>query len=305
MLIHPGCHLGDAWFYVEGDTVHAYYLVCPDNVPRHTAWDIAHATSTDLIEWDFHGLVLRRGDDTDWDGVCLATGSVIRHNDRYLMAYTARWNELEVATGLATSDDLHHWTKAPDNPTTRPPPYVVDRPWSDRPPTHWRDPFLIEIDGGVHQLVSAARADQPDDASGTVGHAMLDDNSRWKLCEPLQVEAVARELECPTVNQIDGRWFLTFSSFRELFSAQIQKDPSTDLGHGTYAMIGDGPLGPFRFVQRHCILPADHPDQLYAGQIVTLHETAYLIGTVWRDDAHDYLNDAIPLRRDGECLVTA
>jgi len=37
MLIYPGNHLGDTWYYVKDDLIHCFYLTCPDNVARHTA----------------------------------------------------------------------------------------------------------------------------------------------------------------------------------------------------------------------------------------------------------------------------
>lgn len=306
MLTHPNCHLGDSWYYADGDTVHAYYLVCPDMIERHTAWDIAHATTTDLINWDLHGIVVERGQDDEWDGVCLATGSVIRHDGQYLMAYTARWNQTGVATGLATSDDLHTWTKHPDNPNTRPgPPYLTDRQWTDRPPTHWRDPFLFHHNGTLYQYVAAARDDAPEDAGGTVGVATATGLSNWILQPPPDIEPIGRELECPQVHRIDGEWFLIFSAFPALFSQHTASSPESTLGHGTYAMHGDSPTGPFRFVQKSPILPVDHPDQLYAGQILTIVSDHYLMGTVWQDDAPDYLTNAIPIIRDGRRLEVA
>ncbi len=120
MLTHPNCHLGDSWYHVEDDIVHCWYLVCPDDVERHTAWDIAHATSTDLIDWDLQGVVVERGAEDAWDSDCLATGSVVKHNGNYVMAYTAKWNDLDAATGIAYSSDLSTWTKSANNPATRP-----------------------------------------------------------------------------------------------------------------------------------------------------------------------------------------
>lgn len=58
MLKMPGYHIGDSWYYVEGSCCHCFYLCCPDTQPRHTCWDIAHATSTDLRTWTLHGIVL-------------------------------------------------------------------------------------------------------------------------------------------------------------------------------------------------------------------------------------------------------
>ena len=41
MLKDPGSHIGDAWYYIEGDVCHCFYLTCPDTQPRHHCWDIA------------------------------------------------------------------------------------------------------------------------------------------------------------------------------------------------------------------------------------------------------------------------
>lgn len=305
MLIHPGHHLGDAWFHVEASGLgHAFYLVCPDDVPRHTAWDIAHATSPDLVEWDLHGVIVRRGADDEWDGGCLATGSVLGTGDRYLLAYTARWGEPGVATGLAVSSDLATWTKHPANPVSRPGAgYRVDRPWGGRPATHWRDPYLRRTpDGRIQQLVTAARTDRPDDASGTVATVDRTADGSWVVGAPLEVDAVTREIECPQVVEVDGRWFLVFSTWPHLFSDAVRAAHGDRLRPGTYAMAGDGPDGPFRFVQHEPIVAASHPDQPYAGQLVAFGDGHVLLGTVWRDDGPDHLCDPIPVRRDGDGL---
>ena len=102
MLIHPGHHIGDSWYTIAGDTIHCYYLTCPDSIERHTAWDIGHATSTNLVDWDIQSLVLRKGPPGSYDGRCPATGSVLRFNDRYWLAvggtYIIKpWLQLQVA----------------------------------------------------------------------------------------------------------------------------------------------------------------------------------------------------------------
>lgn len=306
MLIHPGHHLGDAWFHVAADgVVHAFYLVCPEDVPRHTAWDIAHATSADLVDWTLHGTVVERGADDEWDGACLATGSVLATDDGFLLAYTARWGAPDVATGLATSQDLVHWTKHPANPVSRPDGrYVVDRPWPGRPGTHWRDPFLRRgPSGGLQQLITAARPDRPEDASGTVAVVEQRVDGSWSVGDPLDVEAVVREVECPQVVLVEGAWFLVFSTWPHLFSDAIRAEHGNLLRGGTYAMAGAGPDGPFRFERPEPIVPADHPSQPYAGQLVEVDGAHVLIGTVWSDAGPDHLCDPIPVRRHRSGLV--
>lgn len=305
MLVHPDHHLGDSWYFVADDgTVHAYYLVCPLNAPRHTSWDIAHATSRDLREWQLHGVVLERGDADAWDGRCLATGSVTRWGERYLMAFTARWDEPTVVTGMAASDDLYSWHRLADRPVTRPgPPYVIGRPWHDRPPTHWRDPFLLADGNELVQLICASRPDRPDDASGTVAVLRSRDGLTWRTEPPLDVEPVARELECPQLRLVDGTWFLVFSAFPLLFSAEVRADAAPGLTSGTYAMAGEAQWGPYRFVQRVPIAgPPDHPE-LYAGQLVNLDGQTFLLGTVWSDSNGDHLTDPTLVRRHGDRLI--
>ena len=88
MLRDPGKRIGDTWYYVEENICHCFYLTCPDTQPRHQCWDIAHATSRDLIHWTKHGVVLPKGQAGEWDCSCLSTGSVIRFDTRYWMAYS-------------------------------------------------------------------------------------------------------------------------------------------------------------------------------------------------------------------------
>jgi hypothetical protein len=55
-------------------------------------------------------------------------------------------------------------------------------------------------------------------------------------------------------------------------------------------------------VQRSCIIPANHPQQPYACQVVTIRGRGYLIGTVWNDDGPDYLSDPVSISRVDDLL---
>jgi beta-fructofuranosidase len=292
MLTASGHHIGDSWYCADGERVHCFYLICPHSVARHTAWDIAHASSVDLRRWVDHGIVLRRGSEEAWDGICLATGTVLRHGGRFWMAYTGNWFGPQPAVGLAVSADLHSWSKVPGNPIT-----AIDERYytavsrGRRPFPHWRDPFLLEIDGAVYQLVCATAAGG-EGAAGTVGAARSDDMVRWDLVPALDVEPFAEELECPQVVSGAGRFYLVFSTPAGLLLSDTA--PSADQSGNMYSMVGDSPLGPFRVADPEALLPEDMVDRPYAGRIVNVGGRHYLLGTVWRD-VGDRLCDPIPV----------
>jgi beta-fructofuranosidase len=293
VLALPGHHLGDTWYAADGDRLHCFLLVCPDTVPRHTGWDIGHASTVDLKAWTYHGVVLRRGAAGEWDGICLATGSVLRRGGRYWMAYTGNWFGPRPAVGLAESSDLQAWRKIAADPVT-----AIDEHHytaasrGRRSFPHWRDPFLLEVDGVVHHLVCATAAAGAGPA-GTIGAARSRDLSTWEVLPPLDVEPFAEELECPQVVSAAGRHYLVFSTPAGLLLSDPAGAASGEPGN-MYCMIGESPLGPFRVADPAPILPADMVERPYAGRIVFVGGRHYLLGTIW-SDAGDRIPDPIPI----------
>lgn len=292
MLRVPSHHLGDSWYSVDGNRAHCFFLICPDTTPRHAAWDIGHASSLDLTNWMYHGIVLRRGPAEAWDGLCLATGSVLRHGDLFWMAYTGNWCGPRPAVGLAVSRDLCDWRKAAGNPvTTIDERYYAVTSRGRRTFPHWRDPFLFEVNGSVYQL-TCATATGHHGLAGTIGVARSHDMATWEVLPPLDVDPFAEELECPQVIAGRGRYYLVFSTLGELLLSGVSaaKDP----GGNMYSMLGDTPFGPFRVASPEPVLPADMPDRPYAGRIVEFRGRLYLLGTIW-SEAGDRIADPIPI----------
>lgn len=293
MLGVPGYHLGDSWYYIAGTRAHCFFLICPDTVPRHTAWDIGHASSLDLTHWVYHGIVLRRGPAEAWDHVCLATGSILKRGERFWMAYTGNWFGPQPAVGLAASTDLHHWEKAATNPIT-----AIDEHYytassrGRRAFPHWRDPFLFEVAGIVYQIVCATAAGQSSPA-GTIGVARSRDMTTWEVLPPLDIEPFAEELECPHVVAGNGRYYLVFSTFGELLLSNVAT-AANEPGGNMYSMVGETPLGPFRIANPEPLLPYDMSDRPYAGRVVRFNGRSYLLGTIWSDTG-DRISDPIPL----------
>lgn len=297
MLLHPGNHLGDTWYFVDGETIHCFYLTCPESVKRHTSWEIGHATSINLVDWDIHDLVVRKGEPGSYDGRCPATGSVICFQGRYWLAYTGNWNGPQPTVALAVSDDLHRWEKLAANPVT-----TLDPRWYEASPApaprdwqHWRDPFLFEHEGAIYHFTCARLNHGPSEARGTLGVARTEDMLHWQVLPPPDVEEVAAELECPQVHRVGERYYLIFSTAHSLFAPSFRQrylDRTERLS--SYAMVGSTRFGPFRIQGSGEIIPRDYPIQPYANQIVFWREQAYLIGTVW-NDRQDFICDPIPL----------
>lgn len=306
MLRHKNNYIGDTWYYVKGDSVHCYYLTCPNTIERHTAWDIGHAVSKDLINWSHHHIVVEKGKPGEWDDICLATGSILKHNDRYYMAYTAKWNKPDVAAGLAVSDDLYIWEKT-GAPITQIDEKFYERVGSGaRKISHWRDPFLFKHDGYVYHGICASKNNGPLDARGTVGLARTKDMESWEVVAPPIIEEVAAELECPQIRPFGNGYILLFSSFAELFSKALQEEMGEEnLPNTCYAMYSDNIFGPYIFKGRTPIMPADFPGKPYALQLIEFKGNQYLMGTVWDfEDGNDYVTDPIPVEnRDGRLRV--
>ncbi|NMC55375.1 MAG: hypothetical protein GYA48_17250 [Chloroflexi bacterium] len=297
MLKHSGHHLGDSWYFVDGQTIHCFYLTCPENIERHTSWDIGHAVSNDLINWQIEEIVLRKGEPESYDGRCPATGSVIRAAGRYWMAYTGNWNGPQPTVAMAVSDDLYHWEKLSHNPVT-----TIDARYYDPDPApsprdwrHWRDPFLFAYDGYIYHAVCTKLNRGPADQRGTLGLARTTNMLDWEVLPPPDVEPIAAELECPQIHSVNGLYYLVFSTARSLFAKDFrERHFDANERWSSYSMVGPSPFGPFKMFGNGEIIPCDYPLQPYANQVVFWKGQGYLMGTVW-NEIQDYLTDPIPL----------
>ncbi len=80
----------------------------------------ALATSTDLDNWDWQGIVLQPEGDTAWDKYCRRINSVLPLAGKYYAFYDGsegHHQNYEERTGLAVSEDLRNWKiLSPDAP---------------------------------------------------------------------------------------------------------------------------------------------------------------------------------------------
>jgi beta-fructofuranosidase len=300
----PDKWVWDFWLARDADLHHVFFLQAPRSLGRpdlrHRSASIGHAVSDDLREWIVLADALRPGEPGSWDDLATWTGSVLRHDGRWNMLYTGistTDSGLIQRVGLATSDDLLHWTKHPENPVLE-----ADGRWyelldlSRWRDQSWRDPWLF-VDPereGVHVLLTARSPDGPADGAGVVGYACSHDFVHWEVGPPLTQPGEFAQVECPQLVEVDGRELILVSCLDEDHSA-VRRDRLGYAG-GTGTFVFSRADGGFSASRRPI---ADGP--LYAGKVVELEPGDWRFigfrGAGDRDFVGE-LTDPIPVRFD-------
>lgn len=297
----------DFWFADDGDTFHLFYLHAPkslgDPQRRHRNARIGHATSADLVSWEDLGPVLTPGAPSAFDATATWTGSVVQGPDgRWHLFYTgSRFLDADThanieSIGVATSHDLHTWTKV-DGPILS-----ADGPWYERlgdgswPEEAWRDPWVFADPSGDgwHMLITARVSTGPDSDRGVVGHAVSDDLETWRLAPPLSRPGAGFEhLEVLQPIETPAGWSLLFSCDSTMLTGTRSQPRGTG---GIWLAPAVGPVGPFSPEEARLI--ADQ--RLYSGRVVTDRSgEQMLLAFVNEDEEGRFvgtISDPIPLR---------
>lgn len=263
----------DFWLADDGDQFHMYYLRAPkslgDQNLRHRNASVGHAVSDDLRSWTDRGVVLEHGNAGDFDESATWTGSIVRGPDGiWRMFYTgARFLSPDShanveSVGVATSTDLHTWTKSPG------PIAQADRRWyetlgdSSWPEEAWRDPWVFEDpNGGGWHMILTARANHGDERDrGVIAHATSTDLDTWEIQPPLSEPGAGfAHLEVPQVATIDSRVLLLFSCD----TAALAGKRSSTVG-GIWALEVPSESGTYA-VENATLLS---PEKLYSGRVI-------------------------------------
>jgi beta-fructofuranosidase len=273
----PDKWVWDFWFAREGDDYHLFYLQAPSALrprQRHHHASIGHAVSTDLRSWTQLPDAIRPGALGEWDDLATWTGSVIEHDGRWHMLYTGISNADEgliQRVGLASSDDLIHWSKHPGNPVMQADPrwYESYDPsaWRDE---SWRDPWLFrdDRDGHLHALITARSRYGPADGRGVVAHARSLDLVKWEILPPLTEPGDFAQVECPQLVEIAGFHYILFSSLGEDHSRARVERLGGPHETGTFAFSSRQRYGPYSSPTAPLIAGSASPENLYAGRMV-------------------------------------
>jgi len=201
--------VGDCMPFFHGGTFHLYYLVDENH---HQAkgglgghqW--AHASSTDLIQWNHHPLAIPCTE--EWEG-SICTGSVFYHDGTFYGFYATRFLDRTEKLSLALSNDGITFAKTQPNPFAVPP--------EGYRPQHFRDPFVFvdETTGEFNMLVTAALADYPlDGRGGCLLRFTSQDLRHWEVAEPFHIPGGPPGYpsipECPDYFFWNGWYYLIF-----------------------------------------------------------------------------------------------
>lgn len=270
--------LGDVWFYVAGDMVHAYLLTTDSN-SEFTGWDIGHCISRDLYNWEYQGTTIGRGDNCS-----LATGSVIKYEDCYYMAYTsiktARTGEhADWAVSMAKSRDLHNWEPYSDNPVLHEDPvYYELKSTGSRPFNHWRDPFLFVHDDGIYMFICARKNTGDIATRGCAAVFRSHDMINWRSLGPLDTTPFSEEMEVPQVYYINNKYYFNFSTPVQLVCEEMKQRIGGDDTCGDYSFVSDDFTGPYHFRATGTVADFISGEEFgYAGQIVEFKGKYYYL----------------------------
>ncbi|MBX2878314.1 MAG: family 43 glycosylhydrolase [Granulosicoccus sp.] len=267
----------DAWYIRDGSTIHMFFLHAPKSIGnadhRHFYASIGHAVSEDMINWAYQGPVIKPSVEPAWDDLATWTGCVVKRTDgQWMMFYTgtsrAERGHIQ-RIGSALSSDLYAWKKMSGQPTvtvnknyyaTLDDPRFTDEACRD--PHVFRDP-----DGnGWHMYFTASGLRDNLLENGVIGHATSQDLETWEVQAPIFEGDLYGELEVPEVIEINGCWYLLFSTSARMISEAYRSRRTTAPETGThYLSSTNGPLGPWELTQERFVL-GDTQERYYVAR---------------------------------------
>ena len=271
MLSRENEWIWDSWFVVDGDDLHAFYLMAPKSLGdpdlRHTNARIGHSVSQDARTWTQLPDAFGPSDGDGFDNQAIWTGSIVKEGDLWHFFYTGinrETRERVQKLGHATSTDLITWTRVSSEPILQAAhPYATTETSPDGA-EHFRDPWVFSLDGQWHMTVTSNDLD----GWGTVAHATSPDLTTWTLQPALVENSQLRQIEVTETICVDGSWVLIFCC-----GPRDVERPGVTKAFGTYAVPAGGPAGPFDFDTIDLIA-----DGVYAARVVEFRGETLLLG---------------------------
>lgn len=246
--------VGDPMPYFDGKKFQVFYLEDLRNGEKgFHPWSLM--TTSNFHSYQDKGIVLPYVNDHESMELALGTGSVIQDQEGlYHAFYTGHNGALtpKEAVMHATSTDLTTWDKRPD-----------DTFWSseDYEKNDFRDPYVVfNAEANNYWMLLTTRQND----TGVIAKYTSEDLINWQDEGVLFENDMGTDsnLECPTLIEFGGKWYLTFS---DQWPERI-----------VHYRVADNPAGPFE-------KPAEDSwdgNGFYAGRLEKDQENLYVFGWV-------------------------
>ena len=195
--------VGDTMPYFDGGTYHIFYLAdLRDGKVGYHPW--ALMDTKDFTSYEDFGEVIPYGDSADAQDNALGTGSVIKDKNNVYHAFYTGHNDIrspKEAIMHATSTDLKHWEKQADDT------FISDGTYST---DDFRDPSVLSMeDEDEYWMLITTRKDN----MGVIAKYVSKDLKSWTDDGVFFKNDMGTDsnLECPTLLNYQGEWYLTFS----------------------------------------------------------------------------------------------
>lgn len=303
----------DSWYVWDGDLCHAFYLCASRGLrnahERHRAPSIGHAVSRNLVEWTVLPDALAPSHQPGFDSWTTWTGSTVRGDDGvWRMFYTGSSREdggLIQRIGLATSDDLVTWTKAPRPVIEADPLWYETLEQQTWPDQAWRDPWVFKRpnESGWSMLITARHREGDPQTRAAVGLATSENLTTWNVGAPLSSpDQGFGQYEVLQYEEVDGVAVIVFCcGWRELAPARRESLGKID---ATYSLVVNRELEGLDFTKARPFLDA----VVYAGRLVQKRTGEwFLIGFLNEVDGVfvGELSDPIPVTADPQVGLIA
>lgn len=226
-----GSYVGDVIPFYEKGVFYLYFL--NDRRPSsltadRTDWSLV--TTKDFVNYEYYGTVLPNGVMDEADNSCY-TGSVYKNGEEdYHIFYTAQnsYHDAYQINGHpvqtirhAVSTDLIHWTKCPES-------FAGDGEVYDL--FDWRDPFVFfnEKENCYNMLVTARKKAGSFRKGGCILRCRSKDLVHWEKGEPFYEPDRYYAHECPDFFELNGWWYLVYSTFTERFATHYRVSRSPE-----------------------------------------------------------------------------
>lgn len=258
--------VGDTMPFFADGKMNIFYLADQrDGKLGYHPWGLLR--TEDYWNYEDLGIVLPYGETAEDQDIALGTGCVIKDKQGTYHAFFTGHNDFyepKEAVMHATSDDMLHWTKHPEDTFTAPEAYSAN---------DFRDPyvFYVEQEQRYWMLVVTRTAE-----TGVIVKYTSTDLSKWTdegifFSDDM---GYATNMECPSLLPFGDKWYLCFS------------DQWPD--RVVHYRIGDSVNGPFLKPEQDTV----DSNGFYAGRLETDGERLYLVGwngtKIGHDDANDY-----------------